>query len=610
MSMKRNPDIKYVNPEIAEFDLPPLQGTRYTDTVPDTLDLAERARAALHGMTEMTDPAANYELYWAAIFGAHRPFMFHDLNDWIEYKFYGPTALLRTVCGSSQNEHVDRHRMATLCQMRGPDGLLYEPVAGRPWCKNWGFGGRQYEQDQGEHYAGIGMAGTQMEAALVFWKVTGDDSWRQLAEGILHGAESRLIDKGRYGYYLGAGVFTPAASADDGPEPRYTVNHMGAWTAHGAVSLCRMTGSERAARLAHKLARFLVERSGIVKPDGDFGWTHGSDEGDGEQWRATHFHANTKVRYTLLDTGLVTGDRELVDLAMAGYEFGKKHGDTLMGFFPEFLEDADGHPRTCEICEVADMLCLALRQSVLGLKDCWDDVDRWVRNMFTEGQILDAGWAEEYAAHLESKETHPYACYDNVADRVRGVWCGWIAPNQLQGLSNNTIMNCCTGNAAMQLFRVWREMARFNDDTLWIHLLLNKAMPEADVYSCVPNRGRVEVRLKTDCRVSIRVPEWSTAQECSFHVDSETVQPAWEGRYGTVAAAEGQTVSMECPIAERTEHRVIQCRDWALTVRGNTIVDINPPGTWGPIHSRPEYRTTEPKTVRRERYLHPCVVEI
>jgi len=31
--------------------------------VPDTLDLAERAHLAIHGMTEPTDPQADYEVY-------------------------------------------------------------------------------------------------------------------------------------------------------------------------------------------------------------------------------------------------------------------------------------------------------------------------------------------------------------------------------------------------------------------------------------------------------------------------------------------------------------------------------------------------------------------
>lgn len=604
----RNPDIRYINPLTPDVHVPDLDRESYTDTVPDTLDLAERARHAVHGMTEMTDPDANHELYWAAQFGMDRPLMFHDLNDWIEYKFYGPVAMLRTACGSEENRHVDWHRMVTLRQMQGPDGLLYEPVIGRPWSTDWGFGGSQYQQEQGEHYAGIAMAGRQIEAALVFWTLTGDETWREFAKRIALGAVDRLIDKGDYGYYPGSGVFTPKPSPKDGPEPPHSVNHVGAWTALGATSLYRMTGFEPALDLARKLARFFVTRSGIIEPDGDFGVTHSASG----SWHGIHFHTNTLVRGMLLDVGLASDDQELIELAQLGYQFGKKHGDTSMGYFQEFHKQTGGYGCTCEICEVADMLYLALRQSTAGLADCWDDVDRWVRNIFTEGQVLDASWADEYAESFGNEEVHPHACYDRIPERVRGVWAGWITPNQLQGHPKHTIMNCCTGNAALQLYRVWRDMARFEPETetLRVNLLLNKALPEADVHSWLPNRGHVEVKPKRDCAVAIRIPEWAETSDCSFALGGAVAQPSWDGRYGIVKAHAGQTVALDCPVPERTEKRSIMYQDWTLTVRGNTIVDVDPAGRWGKIHHRPECRTEGPPLVRRERCVHSANVEI
>ena len=53
---ERNAAIKHINPVITSFEVPALDGEYYTDTVPDTLDLAERARLAVRGITEMTYP--------------------------------------------------------------------------------------------------------------------------------------------------------------------------------------------------------------------------------------------------------------------------------------------------------------------------------------------------------------------------------------------------------------------------------------------------------------------------------------------------------------------------------------------------------------------------
>ena len=56
---KRGDPIGYMQPDIPEVNLPPCNGERYEALVPDTLDLAERARLAIHGMTEPTDPEAD-----------------------------------------------------------------------------------------------------------------------------------------------------------------------------------------------------------------------------------------------------------------------------------------------------------------------------------------------------------------------------------------------------------------------------------------------------------------------------------------------------------------------------------------------------------------------
>ena len=70
--------VGYIRPEIPEFDLPPYRGQRYEALVPDTLDLAERARLAIHGLTEPTDPQADYEVFWHVLFRCHPPMMRHE----------------------------------------------------------------------------------------------------------------------------------------------------------------------------------------------------------------------------------------------------------------------------------------------------------------------------------------------------------------------------------------------------------------------------------------------------------------------------------------------------------------------------------------------------
>lgn len=115
---KRNPNIKYANPDLPEFNLPDVNGTRHQDTVPDTLDLAERATLAVHGLTATTDPDNNAELYWSVIFSSEQPFMYHDLNDWCEYKYYAPSVLLRQSSGCARDWTSNGTAWQTCCRCK------------------------------------------------------------------------------------------------------------------------------------------------------------------------------------------------------------------------------------------------------------------------------------------------------------------------------------------------------------------------------------------------------------------------------------------------------------------------------------------------------------
>src|SRR5262249_52746466 len=49
-------NIGYINPTASAGEIPPYLGERYMDHVPKTLDLAERARLAIHGLTSALYP--------------------------------------------------------------------------------------------------------------------------------------------------------------------------------------------------------------------------------------------------------------------------------------------------------------------------------------------------------------------------------------------------------------------------------------------------------------------------------------------------------------------------------------------------------------------------
>ena len=56
--------IPYVREAIPEFQVPAYRGDTYNDMIPDTLDLAERLRLAVHASTSIADPRVDDEVFW------------------------------------------------------------------------------------------------------------------------------------------------------------------------------------------------------------------------------------------------------------------------------------------------------------------------------------------------------------------------------------------------------------------------------------------------------------------------------------------------------------------------------------------------------------------
>ena len=507
--------------------------------------------------------------------------------------------------------------MANLLQMQGPDGILYMPQSGRPWGKVFGSGGEMYREEFGDQMMDVAMHGRYLESAAVYHAMTGDPQWERLVRRNVTALRAMVIDKGDFAYFDKI-LYPEGGKAVDTGMPPPSINHGFIWLAHGLSTVYRMTGNEESLDLAHKLARFsALGHSGWVGPNGEFR-LFPSDPDTVNTLGPVHFHTNTLTRMMMLDVAIAKDDREMIEVAQAGYEYAKNtESQTLMGYFPENLgsKSMEWCRKSLEICEVADMIYLGMRQSICGLKDCWDEVDRWVRNMYAEMQLLETDWAYTYSerhGQLKQDPFNPqYTTSESVPERCRGTWGGWAGPNDWQGEPVNSIMACCVGNAAMQLYRLWREMIQCDrkKNRMTIHLLLNRASAWADIDSHIPYRGQVDVRLKRDCEVALRIPEWASPQACRFSANGSDNHTMWEGRYIVARGKPGETLRFQCPIAERSETISIVEEDYRVVVRGNDIVDIDPPGIHRPMFQRPQVRTKETQWRTVERFVPEAVVE-
>ena len=595
----RGSDIKYINPQVPTVELPGYQGERYEATVPDTLDIAQRAALAIHGLTSTTDPEADYEIYWALYLDRQPPYMFHSWNDHCGAKYMDALPLLRLASGSIENLDVERRWMEVMLQMQGPDGLLYFPKGGRPWWPNECYG----PQPHGDHYTSICVNGRLLGAITIYYLLTGEDRWTEAGRRFVDGLNELATHDGFKAYFDWI-QYGPGKQAVRGDLASITHNfaHWFAWTVQGLANYYKATGYAPAIDLSGKLARWIIEGSGYFDADGTFLPDHAGTE-------RRHFHGHTMVLLALLDNALVTGDANTVDFVRNSFEFAKGEGNTVVGYFPASIGTREIAEGLAETCGVADMVALALKLSAAGVGDYWDDADRWIRNQFAESQLREADWISAAVADEPVASAGPYETTDEVGQRALGCF-GFCSANDWWGGHQLAIMACCNGNGARTIYYVWENILTYQNGKLRVNLLLNRASPWADVNSGIPYQGRVDVKVKKACQLEVRIPEWITPEQTQCRVDETTRSLGWNGRYALVGTVDAdQQVIMTFPISERTEKTVINEREYTIVRKGNEVISIDPPGQYCPLYQREKYRADKVQRKQIERFVADEMIE-
>ncbi|MCL2660255.1 MAG: hypothetical protein FWD64_07035, partial [Acidobacteriaceae bacterium] len=211
---------EYIQESLPAFEIPAYSGTRYVDHVPDTLDLAERARLGAHCMTSITNPQADHEIYFYVDLHRNPAVMVHDFNDWCRNVegMYEALPLMRLASGSDENSHVDRVWMEGLLHSIGPDGLVYYPLDGTPWARLrpswqapiWRANGTTSDvQDKSiRQITNPNLWPRAMAAMMIYHLRDRNPMWTQAIERMIQGMLEMFSDQGDYGYFP-AGGFEP-----------------------------------------------------------------------------------------------------------------------------------------------------------------------------------------------------------------------------------------------------------------------------------------------------------------------------------------------------------------------------------------------------------------
>ena len=570
-----------------------VKGERYEASVPDTLDLADRMGLAVNALTNVWFPSERFALAFNVEFSRRPPVLsINHLTDAylnIPAKFIEALVVCRLASGSRQNIEVDRGVLDAQLSFLGDDGLTYCPtdtlaelIGQRPFSEVWG-------------------EGRLLLALSMLAQVDEDPRWAEAAKRKVDRFLELSRRKGGF-RFLWKGRYSPGdnppADADEPSKPReggsladydpfFSIIYSTGALGHGAGLLYRVTGYEPALELSEGLAKWALARV-FNREDG--------------RWDFYHFHHSLYSLMAVCEYGSATGDRAALERVDACYRWAREMGDPLIGYFPEYMPGSDNYlerrGNTTEACEVADMLYLALCLTREGMGDYWDDVDRWIRNVHAESQMLDDGFVDAIPDDylLSGPNPRPYLDSKDMAARSVGSFWGWMSANdgihlqkteQGPKLKRSSIMHCCTANGARALYYVWDAMLRQDGDETTVELLLNRASPWLDVDSYLPVEGKVVLNVKQTRSVRVRMPEWSSPERVRATVGGKDAQLGVQGRYVRVDGLNaGDEVTLMFPVPEHTEHRVIGESAYKLTLRGSNVVSIDPEGSIYPLYAR------------------------
>ncbi|MDZ7335432.1 MAG: hypothetical protein ONB32_09740 [candidate division KSB1 bacterium] len=341
----------------------------------------------------------------------------------------------------------------------------------------------------------------------------------------------------------------------------------------------RYLHSEQALALSAWIVRKIFDEDLLFTPDNQF-------------HRGSHVHSMLRTLVGVADYAVYAGDPIIFSRANSLYQSFKKLS-TRFGFIPEVVH-RQGDLVACETCALMDYVGLAVTLANHGHNEYWGDVERIVRNHLIESQVTDASWLRSD----NSREDTEQFTWRDIDKRMIGGYAGWSSPTHLLAyeetltwwggaeLKNKirAFQNCCAGSGTHALFIAWKNIARFEDDTLSIHLHLDKLLPQAEIRCYQPFQGFLTIHLKQSCYLQVRIPDFVSPQQLTIESDHQAIEPmVWRNFVRLGYREAGEMIKISYPLPIRTETEMIgnpgfRQYPYQVTWKGDTVLRIEPLG--------------------------------
>jgi hypothetical protein len=562
------------------------QGEWEEATVPDTLDLADRAALSINALIGEVDPSDFYGIYQSYKFNADPPHIEGGSDALygvvLEPRSVRTLPMLRAMSGSSFGLETERGMMrALLDQVQRNGQMVYPHTLNNP-VHDMSYPGRMAMMA----FAADTWYGRDPNPQWLDWVDLLSDGLKRDAihveDRAYYPVQSAIDASGTWHDMVnGAAGPTPYHTPEEAPQDQIGQEGTAKNDLTRALSTLvldyRLTGNEASLQLAQELGREILRPALWVNTssEGFVGSEHAVWEG--------HFHASVHTLVGLLDLAEADHDPWLREFVREGYANAIRNGVVRVGWFPAWIDPTKfGRPAWLaaddEICGVGDVAVLGVRLSDAGIGDYWDDVDSIVRNQLSAAQIVDVNLMKRAAGVTTD-------AYRPDFERFRGGFGlgGFTAIDE-----NGQVAGCCTGNGSQALYYAWEGITRFHDGTATVNLFLNRASPWMDIDSDLPYEGKVVLHNKLAKTVMVRIPSWVDRSTVAVTRNGGPVDTTPAGRYLIVSGlAPRDNVTLTFPVRTELDHYTIAGTRYTVTFRGSTVVDISP--RYDGPHSYPLY---------------------
>ncbi len=603
----------------------PRESARYYQaTVPDTLDLAERARLGINHFTESIRENLDYEMIMGVKFtpdGSVRALMHMTGIACCQAKCMEAMCMERIMSGSTQGLEREAKMVEMMVSHVGKDGTWWVPrdfgTVERPWLGQADL--RPYANTHGQ--------GRMFRAMLAWYQYTGDATWKVLLDRMVDGLDRLfVVHKDDYAYVPVHGWipdeyyrsnYTPRGWKDTTEPANEKFGEEGSLFNHQAniagplATWYLLSGNEQALRLSGEMVRFLI------KPKFWADWKGGEYPGvigaEHAHWDG-HFHGYANALRSILDYAVATNDARLKAFVRDGYEWSRQAN----GAVARIGKVGDGQG-----CGLGRLTGLAVKMSYHGLGDYWEDVDQYIRNHAVEYQFT-----ARDVMRLLGKADVPVDEYEfpdavlkklgepnlRLASGPPGVTAADVIRAAIGEISGSPTKDnswqCCGAHGNMGLFYAWDGALRHSDGVVQVNLLLNRVSNWMDVDSYLPYQGKVVLRNKSARQAFVRIPLGVDKKTVDCRLGATAVRSEWLDRYLRFEQlTPGDALTIEFPVPETTEAWTTDSRVHTCRFRGNTVVEISPPLSPFYTGRAEKYQASQAPMRNVTRFVTPTVLK-